>query len=159
MIGLHVLSFLMLRVLSSKAQGCNDICKTIKNRSCWYSLDISRCVLSAEYPYARFFFFLVVFHFFLIILHWPNLASAAYGFCGQLSIWYKALLIGISNHNLVADSKHSNKYGDDEKNDYKMIVTSYFNWTSLLYYAASFCKVQSSICYSSLKNPKNGLIN
>ena len=43
--------------------------KTIQTLSCWYSLEISRRVLSDEYPFARVS---VIFQDFRIILYWPK---------------------------------------------------------------------------------------
>ena len=48
----YILTLPMLRLLSSKAQGCS-LLKTIQTLSCWYSLDSSRWVLSDECPCAR----------------------------------------------------------------------------------------------------------
>ena len=57
----------MLKLLSSKAQGCKDLWK--QSKPCWYSLDSSHWVLSEEYQYARVS---VIFQLFRIIFFLQN---------------------------------------------------------------------------------------
>ena len=46
-------TLLMLRLLSTKAQGRKDFQNHLLTPSCWYSLESSRWVLSDKYPCAR----------------------------------------------------------------------------------------------------------
>ena len=63
------LALLMLRLLSSKAQGCKDFLKIIETLSCWYSLGSSRWVLSDENPCVRVS---VIFQVLCIISYGPD---------------------------------------------------------------------------------------
>ena len=70
----ELLTLLMLRLLSFKAQGCKDFWKNIWTLSYWYSLESSCWGLSNEYPFARVS---VIFQVFRIILYWQNEPPAA----------------------------------------------------------------------------------
>ena len=67
----------IIRVLSSKAQGCKIFLITIQTLLCWYSLESSHWVLSDEYPCARVSVILQVY--FASFLCLAKLATSSIG--------------------------------------------------------------------------------